>query len=310
MGTPDFSVPALSRLCLEGCNVVGVVTQEDRPSGRGYKMTPPPVKVFAAEKGLKVFQPENLKKINFENTLRELDPEIILVVAFGKILPPYVINYPKYGCINLHGSLLPKYRGAAPMQRAIMDGEEKTGITVMKMDRGLDTGDMYLKKECVIGIGDNFESIHDRLAMIAADAMIEALNGIVSGELEAEAQNGDESTYAEKITNSDCLIDFFCDAGTIYNRIRGLSPIPLSYSFLNGKRVKIISAEISDCGVPASAKPGEVISLGGGKIHVKCSDGAIAFLSVQAEGKKRMPSSDFINGRNIKVGDIFSSEQL
>ena len=310
MGTPDFSVPSLSRLCEENCEVVGVVTQEDRPSGRGYALKAPPVKQFALEKGIPVYQPENLKKVNFEALLGEIDPKIILVVAFGKILPPYVINYPEFGCVNLHGSLLPKYRGAAPMQRAIIDGEGKTGITVMKMDKGLDTGDMFLKKECEIGPEDNFETIHDRLSLLASDAMIEALNGIVDGSLIPEKQDDSLSTYAEKITNEDCLIDFKDEPESVVNRIRGLSPIPLAYSFLNGKRVKIAAAEKSGAASADGKEPGEVLSTDGGKIHVRCGSSAIALLSVQAEGKRRMSSSDFINGRNVKTGDVFSATQL
>jgi len=304
MGTPEFSVVALKRLYEEKCNIVGVVTTEDKPFGRGYELKEPAVKTAAKEMGLEVFQPEKLKKIMFQETLEKLDPEIILVVAFGKLLPPYVINYPKYGCINLHGSLLPKYRGAAPMQRVIMDGEKETGITVMKMDNGLDTGDMVYKLKCDILEDDNFENIHDKLAALSADAMIEGLNQIVDGTAVYEKQDDSLSCYAEKIENTECKLDFSLTVDELYNKIRGLSPFPLTYCFLNGKRIKFISAgkenkQVNNCNY------GQVLSLENGEISVACKDGIIKIKTLQQEGKRRMNAVDFINGRGVKVGDIF-----
>ena len=194
MGTPDFALFSLRALCDAGENVVGVVTQTDKPKGRGYELCPPPVKVFAEERGIPVYQPKTLRGDEFAETLSQIDPEMIIVVAYGKILPENVINYPKYGCINVHGSLLPKYRGAAPMQRAIIDGEAVTGITTMYMDVGLDTGDMIMKREVEIGADDNFEDIHDKLGECGAKLLLETVNAIRNGTATREKQNDAEMT--------------------------------------------------------------------------------------------------------------------
>ena len=208
MGTPDFALPTLRALCENGHEVVGAVTQPDKPKGRGHHMTPPPIKVYAMEENIPVYQPLTLKGEEFAALLSELDPEMIVVVAYGKILPQNVLDYPKYGCVNVHGSLLPEYRGAAPMQRAIIDGKKVTGITTMLMAAGLDTGDMLLRAEVEIGENDNFEDIHDRLAECGADLLIKTVEGLEKGEITPEAQDDSLSTYAAKIEKSDCLLDF------------------------------------------------------------------------------------------------------
>lgn len=303
MGTPDFALFSLKELYESGKNVIGVITQPDKPKGRGYVLTPPPVKVYANEKNIPVYQPNTLKSEEFSELLKELDPDLIAVVAYGKILPPTVLDYPKYGCINVHGSLLPKYRGAAPMQRAIIDGCKSTGITTMYMAEGLDTGDMLLKEEVEISENDNFEDIHDRLGALGAKLLIKTVDGLENGTLTRTPQDDSLSTYAEKITKAECLIDFSLPANTVHNKIRGLSPIPLSFTHTkDGKLLKIISSEISDIS-NHSAKAGEVISLDGGKITVACGVGAVNILRVLPEGKGAMSSADFIRGRKIDVGD-------
>ncbi len=305
MGTPDFALAALKSLCEAGEEIVGVVTQPDKPKGRGYTLTPPPVKVYAAERGLPVYQPSTLKGEEFASLLSELDPEMIVVAAYGKILPENVINYPKKGCINIHGSLLPRYRGAAPMQRAIIDGESETGITIMYMDVGLDTGDMLKKRTVKIEPDDNFEDIHDKLADCGASLLLEVIGDIAAGCHTREKQNEAEMTYAKKIEKTDCLIDFSKPAQEVHNLIRGLSPIPLSFTHTpDGKLLKVVKSRlVSTDG--AFGEAGKVISLEG-EIVVACGRGSIALCTVLPEGKGRMNSADFIRGRRISEGDILS----
>lgn len=303
MGTPDFALFSLRALVEAGEDVVGVVTQPDKPKGRGYTLTPPPVKVYAEEKGLPVYQPKTLRDEAFADLLRQIDPEVIVVVAFGKILPANVLDYPKYGCVNVHGSLLPAYRGAAPMQRAIIDGCAETGITTMFMDVGLDTGDMLLKKSVAIDLHDTFETVHDKLGECGAELLLRTLALLEAGEITPEKQDDALATYAQKIEKEDCLLDFSRTAKEVHDRIRGLSPIPLSFTHTpDGKLLKVVSSDLCT----GKGKPGEVISLENGRITVACGEGAVALLSVLPEGKKRMSAADFINGRRISVGDILS----
>lgn len=306
MGSPDFAIPALRRLISDGHEIVGVVSVPDKPKGRGNKLTPMPVKAEAMSLGLQVFTPATLKDGAFSEVLEALTPEMIVVVAYGKILPKYVLDYPKYGCINIHGSLLPEYRGAAPMQRAIIDGKPITGVTTMYMDVGLDTGDMLVKKEYFIGDEDNFETVHDALASLGADAISETVKMAIEGTLVREVQDADLATYAEKITKEEGHLNFGESAVALHNRIRGMSPFPLSYCYLpSGSMLKIVKAKVSDKKSP-SAQVGEVISLDGGAITVACADTAIDVLAVLPEGKGRMPARDYINGRKINVGDILA----
>lgn len=307
MGTPDFAVPALKELC-NSFEVAAVMTQPDKPKGRGYVMTPPPVKEFALSKNIPVYQPETLKNDAILPLLKEIDPDVIVVVAYGKILPPYILSFPKYGCINIHGSLLPEYRGAAPMQRAIIDGKEKTGITTMFMAEGLDTGDILETVETPIHYSDNFESIHDRLATLGAELIVSTLNKLQSGEIIPIKQDDTKATYAAKIEKTDCLIDFSAPAKHIHNKIRGLSPIPLSFAYLNSKMIKFITSEIVSEKEP-DAPAGTVLSIENKRIDIACSDGVIGITCLLPEGKSRMSAFDFINGRKINVGDIFTSEK-
>ena len=304
MGTPDFALPTLRELCLAGHEIVGVVTQPDKPKGRGHHLTPPPIKVFAIEKNIPVYQPLTLRGEEFEQTLKSLDPEMIVVVAYGKILPQNVLDYPKYGCVNVHGSLLPEYRGAAPMQRAIIDGKTVTGITTMLMAAGLDTGDMLLKCEVEIGENDNFEDIHDRLSEAGAKLLVETVEKLEKGEITPEKQDDSKATYAAKIEKSDCLLDFSLDAKTLHDLIRGLSPIPLSFTHTpDGKLLKVVESRIFDAEKTVKTLPGTVLSVGE-DIKVVCGKGILSLLTVVPEGKGRMSAADFVRGRKIAEGDL------
>ena len=309
MGTPDFALFSLKSLFEysknEEIEICGVITQPDKPKGRGYALLPPPVKQYATEIGLPVYQPQTLKDEAFANLLKELSPDLIVVVAYGKILPKNVIDFPKYGCINVHGSLLPEYRGAAPMQRAIIDGKDKTGITIMYMAEGLDTGDMLLKRELLIGENDNFEDIHDGLGKLGAEMLIEIIPALKNGTATRTPQDEALSTYAKKITKEDCLLDFSADAKEVHAKIRGLSPIPLSFTHTpNGKLLKIIESRIADETTPHE-NCGEILSLDNG-IEIACKTGSIYVTKVLPEGKSRMNAADFIRGRAVSVKDILS----
>ena len=309
MGTPDFALFSLRALAEAGENIIGVVTQPDKPKGRGYTLTPPPVKVYALEKNIPVYQPNTLRGEEFATLLSELDPDLIIVVAYGKILPANVLDYPKYGCINVHGSLLPAYRGAAPMQRAIMEGQPETGITTMMMDVGLDTGDMLLVGKVAIEENDNFETIHDKLGICGAETLLDTIQALREGTLTRTKQDDGLATYAAKIEKSDCLIDFTKSANEVHNQIRGLSPIPLAFTYTpDGKMLKVPTTEVAKR-EGTLAPCGTVLSLAGGKIEVACGVGSINILAVLPEGKKRMAAADFINGRKIAVGDVLSAPE-
>ena len=303
MGTPEISATCLKTLLSAGEDVVAVVTGKDKPRGRGNVMTPTPTKAVAAEHGIPVYTPDTLRDGAFMSVLEDVNPDIIAVVAYGKILPGYVINYPKYGCVNVHVSLLPKYRGAAPMQRAIIDGERETGVTVMQMDEGLDTGDIISQVSFPILPTDDFEVIHDTSAEIGADLLVRTLRDIEAGKAVREPQDSSRATYAAKIEKSDCKIDFSLPACTLDCRIRGTTPIPGAFCYHNGKMLKIYRATPTD-GV---GKAGEVIATdakGEGSFTVACGEGALKVTGVIPEGKGRMSAGDFIRGRKIALGDI------
>lgn len=308
MGTPDFALFSLRALVEAGEDIIGVVTQPDKPKGRGYTLTPPPVKVYATEKGIPVYQPNTLRGEEFANLLAELSPDLIIVVAYGKILPANVLEFPKHGCINVHGSLLPAYRGAAPMQRAIMEGQTETGITTQMMADGIDTGDILLINKVSIQENDNFETMHDKLGECGANTLLDTLKELRAGTLTRTKQDDSLATYAAKIEKSDCFIDFTKSAKEVHNQIRGLSPIPLAFTYTpDGKMLKVTATEIAKReGTLAPA--GTVLSLAGGKIEVACGVGSVSILSVLPEGKKRMAATDFINGRKIAVGDVLLAQ--
>lgn len=308
MGTPDFARVSLEKLADSGADIVGVVTQPDKPKGRKMLPTPSEVKAFAVERGLDVYQPSTLKDESFAELLQKLDPELIIVAAYGKLLPESVINYPALGCINVHGSLLPKYRGAAPIQRAIMNGEAETGITIMYMDVGLDTGDMLAKVSTPISEDDNFESVHDRLAALGAELLIETVEKIEAGNAERIKQKDDDSTYAAKITNADCALSFDTDADSVHNLVRGLSPYPLAVVKHNGKNLKLETSFVMDR-ERCHDLPGKILNIDAKKnyFEVACRRGSVGISRIQPEGKGRMAASDYINGRKIAVGDIFGT---
>ena len=308
MGTPDYALECLRAVYNNpNAEVVGVLTQPDKPKGRGMKMIPPPVKVFAEEKGIPVYQPTTLKDGAFEETLREMDPELIIVAAYGKILPGYVLDYPKYGCVNAHASILPRHRGAAPINRAIMEGDTVTGVTAMFMDVGLDTGDVIFTAETPITEDDDVGTLHDRLAVIAGEAMSKIVDMACEGPLPRTPQAEEGMTYAAKIAKCDCAVDFSRSPKEVLNLIRGLSPMPCAMTKTpDGKLLKITSAHIVDCGCNCREPAGMVLSTANGEITVSCGGGKIALTGVIPEGKSRMSAADYIRGRKISDGDVLS----
>lgn len=305
MGTPEYALFTLRALCDAGENIVGVVTQPDKPKGRGYELCPPPVKVFATERGIPVYQPVTLKNGAFDEELRMLAPDLIVVVAYGKILPQAVLDLPKYGCINVHGSVLPEYRGAAPMQRAIIDGKRETGVTTMQMAAGLDTGDMLVTVRVPIEENDNFEDIHDRLGEAGVEALRLTLEALRAGTLQPVPQDDGKATYAAKIEKVDCLLDFALEAKVLHDRIRGLSPFPLAFTRTpDGKLLKIPESRVGKDKAPDGVKNGTVVALSD-VITVACGGGTtLEILRVLPEGKGRMNAADYIRGRRIRVGDV------
>ena len=304
MGTPQISSMCLEALINSSHEVVAVVSGEDKPRGRGNVMTPTPTKKMALDHAIPVYTPKSLRTEEFLNILNDVSPEMIVVVAYGKILPKSVIDFPKHGCLNVHVSLLPKYRGAAPMQRAIMEGETETGVTIMYMDEGLDTGDIILQKSFAILPTDDFEAIHDRSALEGAGLLIEAIDNIEAGNLTRIRQDDTLSTYAKKIEKEECKLDFALPAKKLDCIIRGLTPMPGAYAIHNGKMLKIYRATPIDSG---RGRVGEVIDInakGEGSFTVKCGEGALCVFGVIPEGKGRMSAGDFIRGRKITVGDI------
>ena len=288
MGSSDFAVKSLEAILADDFfTVTAVVTQPDKPKGRGYVLTPTPVKVVAVEHGIEVFTPNSLKNGELQPILDEHKPDCIVVAAYGKILPPYVLDYPKFGCINVHASLLPAYRGAAPINFAIMNGEKVTGITTMYMDVGLDTGDMIYKAETPISDNDNAETLHDRLAEMGGTLIIKTLHDLYDGKAPRIPQEG-ESSYASMINDSVRRIDFNDTTEKILNKIRGLSPIPSAYALINGKNTKIFKAE-------------KINAPENGKIVIKTADGYVRITELQPEGKKRMRDEDFLRGNKVNT---------
>lgn len=305
MGTPEIAATSLRRLIECGANVVGVVTGQDKPRGRGHQMMPTPVKALALEKGIPSYEPLTLRDESFMQLLGEIAPDLIVVVAYGKILPKSVLDFPPLGCINLHVSLLPKYRGAAPMQRAVMAGERQTGVTVMHMAEGLDTGDIILQESFALDEQSDFEFVHDTSATVGADLLVRAIELMERGEAPRIAQNDAEATYAPKIEKEECHIDFTRSASALSAAVRGVTPIPMAYAYHNGRMLKLYRPVV----VTAKGEPGEVIALsdkGEGAIVVACGEGALSFSGVIPEGKGRMTAGDFVRGRKIQIGDKLS----
>lgn len=304
MGTPDFSVPCLESIINAGHKISAVFTQPDKPKNRGHKMQMTPVKEFAVEKGIEVYQPLSLRKGEDGEkslaVLRALAPDCIVVVAYGQILPKAVLELPGYGCINVHASLLPKYRGAAPIQRVIMDGETETGVTTMYMAEGLDTGDMILKAKTDIPFDMTGEQLHDKLSQMGAELIVDTLKLLEEGTAPRTAQTDDDTCYAKMIQKEDCRIDFGKSADTVYNQIRGLSSSPCAFTFLEGKRIKVFFAEKEDR--KAEGAFGTVVS--GEGLCVNCGGEVLRLRDIQPEGGKRMKDTDFLRGRKVALGTV------
>lgn len=301
MGTPDFSVPCLEEL-IKNEEVVGVFTQPDKPKGRGYELTPPPVKVCAQNHNIPVFQPTSMRDGKALEIINTLNAELIIVVAFGKILPKEILTSVKYGCINIHASLLPCLRGSAPIQWSIINGESETGVSSMQMDEGVDTGDWYIKKSLPISQNMNAGELHDALSVLGASLLTETVNLLKENKLEPHKQDDSLSSYAPMLSKELCPIDFSDTAQNIHNKIRGLYPWPVAVTKLNGKVLKVQESRLSDIKTEETA--GTVISLDGG-ICVACGDGKTVLLkTIQLEGKKRMNYSDFLRGHPIEKGTI------
>ncbi len=305
MGTSDFAVPALQALVRAGRSVIGVVTQPDRPRGRGRVTAPPPVKVIAENLSLPIFQPEKVRTPDFLDTFRTLAPDLVVVAAFGQILPGELIHGPRLGCINIHPSLLPKYRGAAPIQRTLIGGEEATGVTIMRMDEGVDSGDILLQEETPIGPEETFGELHDRLANMGADLLLIALAMLQAGTLLPRPQDHRLATLAPRISREACRIRWEADCREIVSLIRGLSPVPCAYTFLDGKQIKVFTAA-AEPGTVAEA-PGTVVGETAATLRVAAGKGYVSLKEVQLEGKKRIAINDFLRGCPVIPGQVFES---
>ncbi|MDO4616333.1 MAG: methionyl-tRNA formyltransferase [Lachnospiraceae bacterium] len=301
MGTPDFAVGTLDKLVEEGHQVVGVVTQPDKPRGRGKAMQPTPVKEAALRHGLEVYQPERVREEEFQTVLRELAPEVIVVVAFGQIIPESILQLPPYGCLNVHASLLPKYRGAAPIQWAVIDGEKTAGVTIMQMDAGLDTGDMLSFAEIPLAADETGGSLFDKLSDLGAQLLADTLPKVEAGGIQPVPQPADSPTdYARMITKEDGRIDWSRPAEELERRIRGVIPWPGAFSRLNGKTLKVWKAEILN--EDSSMEPGQIVAAGRDGLTVQTGSGQIRITDLQMEGKKRMPADAFLRGYQIEPG--------
>lgn len=304
MGTPDFAVGSLQALCESGKHeIVGVVTQPDRPKGRGNKMLMTPVKEYALEQGLTVYQPQKVKTPEFVQTLRELQPELIVVAAFGQFLSREILELPPHGCINVHASLLPKYRGAAPIQYAIIKGEQESGVTIMQMDIGMDTGAMLEKVVVPIAENTTMGELHDALREQGAALLLKVIDDIAAGTAVAEPQNDAEATYATLLDRSMEHIDWTKSAQEVHNLIRGFNPAPSTFTKLpNGKSLKIWGSRLTEKKSEAAA--GTVVEAGKHSFFVACGSGVLEITDVQPESKKRMAAQVFLNGRGVAEGDI------
>lgn len=298
MGTPAFALPALRQLFEQKYPIIGVVSQPDRPQGRGLKEVAPPVKVLAQEFGLPVYQPQKVKDPSFMEIFHKLNPEMVVVAAFGQILRKDIIDYPALGCLNIHPSLLPKYRGAAPLNWQIIRGETKTGVTIMQMDEGMDSGDILLQEETPIGASETFGDLHDRLAQLGATLLIKTIEQVIDGTAQRQPQDASCMTLAPRLTKETGKIKWQNNVSDIVNLIRGLSPLPAAYSSLDGLSLKIFTAE---------AKPGKVDQPAGtisaapaDGLSVAAADGYVILKDVQLAGKKRLPVSDFLRGYHLK----------
>jgi len=303
MGTPEFAVPSLDMLLKEGYDVVAVVTQPDKPKGRGNKLALPPVKEYALKNGIEVLQPEKVKTEEFADRIRKINPDLLVTAAYGRILPKSVLDIPQYGCINVHGSLLPKYRGAAPIQWAIINGEEKTGITTMFTDVGMDTGDMLLKGELEITEDMTAGELHDRLSLLGAEVLKRTLEKLKEGTIERVPQSDAEATYASMMKKDTGLIDWTKTSREVHNLVRGTNPWPGAYTYYKGEKMKIwltsvVSKDSHDM------KPGTICKVSRDGIDIACGEGKLNIKDVQFESCRRMCVEDYICGHKMDEGEI------
>lgn len=297
MGTPDFAVPSLENIAKVHI-VQAVFTQPDKPVGRKMILTPPDVKVCAEKLGIPVYQPVKLKDSDSYDIIKELNPDVIVVVAYGQILPENILNIPKYGCINVHGSLLPKYRGAAPIQWSVLNGDKVTGVTTMYMEKGLDTGDILETKEYEIGINDTAGEVFDTLAEMGGKLILDTLEKAEKGELHPIKQDDSKSSYAKMLDKSMCNIDFSKTNLQVHNQVRGLSPWPVASTKLNGKVLKIFETRLAE----GKGKPGEILNTN--PLTIACGEGAVVVNTVQLQGKKKMDSKAFLQGHKLEKGTV------
>ena len=298
-GTPQFAASALSALLETEHQIVAVLTQPDRPSGRGMQLTASPVKQLALQRAIPIWQPETLKAEAVRHALHELRADVMIVAAYGLILPSAVLQLPRLGCLNIHASLLPRWRGAAPIQRAILAGDSETGITIMQMDAGLDTGDILLQKHCAITAEDTTLSLHDKLAELGAESIVEALQRLTEGKLHPQKQNESLTCYAAKINKSEARIDWSRPASEVARRVRAYNPFPAAHTELNGTPIKIWRAH------PAakSGVPGTVLAVGKTGVEVACGEGSLVLEILQKPGGRAMPAAQFLQGFPITAGD-------
>ena len=308
MGTPDFAVNPLHALAEAGYEVAGVITQPDKPKGRGKSMLPTPVKEEALKHGFPVYQPVKVRDPEFLQVLEKLDPDIIVVAAFGQIIPKSILELPKYGCINIHASLLPKYRGAAPIQQAVIDGEKESGVTIMRMGTGLDTGDMISRIVVPIAKDETGGTLFDKLAEAGAKLLVETLPHIFDGTAVYEKQPEESPTpYAGMITKQMGLMDFRKSAEELERLVRGLNPWPSAYTFLNGKTLKVWKCKVST--EKTDAVPGTIFLTDKEGIHTACGEGELILTEIQLEGKKRMETEAFLRGYHIENGIVFTDHK-
>lgn len=302
-GTPEFAAHALRRLQKEH-EVVAVLTQPDRPKGRGMRLQPSPVKQLALEYGLKILQPSSLKSEDIQRELRELTPEVMVVAAYGLILPKTVLEIPKFGCLNIHASLLPRWRGAAPIQRAILAGDNETGITIMQMDEGLDTGDILLKQACEIVVSDTAQTLHDKLAELGAHSVSQALKNLKEGVLSPEPQDNARATYAAKLNKAEARLDWKKSATELEREVRAYQPSPVSFTMFGNEAVKVFSMTVSR--EMEAGEAGKIIAAGKTGIEVQCAEGSVILHTLQRPGGKPMTAEQFLQSYSVVVGEILN----
>ena len=304
VGTPDFAIPSLSRLIASDNNILGVVTQPDRPRGRSKKLQPPPVKILALQHGLPVLQPEKVKEDNFIQWLKSQNPDLIVVVAFGQILPPKILNIPSSGCINLHASLLPDYRGAAPINWVLINSEKKTGVTTIFMNEWMDTGDIFLQRETNIEQEDDALTLSKRLSTLGSKLLLETINQLKKGILTPIPQNHSKASYAPALKKEDGHIDWRKSAQAIHNQIRGTLPWPGAFANLKNKLLKIFKSEVIEC--ESQDPPGEISQVNPEGIKVATGKGYLLLTEVQLQDRRRMEVAEFIKGNPVSIGTVLT----